>query len=166
MYSVKIAYGEGADNGAGKLQNEVRQLEAIGRYYNTEGLEPVLLPDQVKEVCAMPNFTYVISAWKQGEILFDKVNKGENVKSIIRNIIYEIDSCYQLRTIQCDKDLLELNKERIEYRINMMKVLDDKLDIFFKEERLDINESIIWGPSQIIDRLCKKYVKFTEKCCA
>lgn len=163
LYSIKIAYGEGADNGAEKLQNEARQLEAIGRYYSSEGIEPTLLPDQVKEVCSMPKFTYVISEWKHGELLFEKVNRGENVKSIIRNIIYEIDSCYRLRTVQCDKDLLALNRERIEYRIEMMKLLDRDLCSFFKSESLSINDNILLGPCQIVERLCNKYNNFTEK---
>ena len=162
-FSIKIAYGEGADNGAEKIQNEVRQLGAVEKYYNSEGIETTLLPDKVKEVCSMPRFTYVISKWKDGELLYDKVERGENVQKTIKDIIYEIDACYRLRTVECSKDLLVLNRDRIEYRINMMEMLDDNLSEFLEASQVNINNSVYDGPRVIVERLSNKYDSIFEK---
>ena len=109
MYSLKMALGEGADNGSKKIFDEVRQLYAIQDCYKNKQISSKMYPAKIIKFGSNLSFSYVVSEWKDGEVLFEKILNGENCKKYIDEIIGEITKSYLIKQIQCDKDIWEIN---------------------------------------------------------
>lgn len=120
---VKISIGNGANNGAKKLCNEIIQGIRLGREFKWIN---EFLPD-VYKYKAMPHFSYINREIVNG-IKFEEINDIRQKEQFLNDMTIKISEIYADTKLVIKENMITKNITRVIERINMVKKVADKDD--------------------------------------
>lgn len=161
--SIKMALGDGADNGNKKLAMEVQQLNAVNEYFQKYNIKTILLPSNINEFYSANSFSYIVSEWNEGEILFDKIVRNEKSDNYIECIVNEITKCYKMKRRLYEKDIIDINVKRAHYRLSKICDMAPEIGKLINFESVEINNEYFMSPQIILNSISKSWGEFKEE---
>lgn len=156
---VKIALGNGANNGATKLVNEIKHIVSLNKNKEIS----IFLP-KIYDVIKYPNFAYINREMIRG-IKFKELNIQDR-GAFLRQYCIQICSVYSMRKIEIKENMLTKNIMRIYERLEMVKKMGGNpfFETIFDYKEIIINNKAFINPLIVLEDIRKNsHINFYNK---